>query len=109
MLIPMLASFAMISSTPEPLVVIDERPTFRILLAKYDLSRPEDVRKLKRKIGWAADRVCVRGYGPSFYLESVECVKSTVADANAQLAKLLGKPNTADMVGAMVVVSAPSN
>lgn len=108
MFTPILLSLAMNSSAPEPIIVVDERPTIQIMLADYDLTRPADVKKLKRQIRWAADRVCIHGTGLAMYLESVPCLRSAVADANAQLRAVAQHPSRPPLASA-IVVSAHSN
>jgi UrcA family protein len=108
MFTPLLLSLAMISGEPEPVIVVNERPTIRILLTDYDLARPEGVRKLERHIRRAADRVCIRGSGLAMYLESRPCLTDAVADANAQLATVLSRRTSASLAGAAIVVSAPT-
>ena len=108
MFTPMLLSLAVVVGPPEPTIVVDERPTIQIMLADYDLTRPGDVKKLRREIRWAADRVCIHGPGLAMYLESRPCLNSAVADANAQLGAVLARRGSASLTGATIVVSAPS-
>jgi len=106
----LLLSFAINGAGPasEPIVIVDERPTVQIMLANYDLARPEGVRQLERQIRWAADRVCIRGSGLAMYLESRPCLTDAVAGANAQLATVLSRRGTANLTGAAILVSAPT-
>jgi UrcA family protein len=106
---PFLLSLAIFSNAPGPVIVVDERPTIQIMLANYDLERPGDVKRLKREIRWAADRVCIHGYGLSMYLESVACVKTAVTDANSQLATVLAQYRSGTPLAGAIAVSAHSN
>ena len=108
MFTPMLLSLAIAASpAPQHIIVVDERPTVTIALADYDLASA--VRKLRGKIRSAADRVCIHGSGPAMYLESVPCLKSAVADADAQLETALASRGSGATMGATIAVSAPSN
>jgi UrcA family protein len=106
MFTPLILSLAMISGEPEPIIIVDERPTIQIMLADYDLTRPDGVRRIERQIRWAADRVCLRGGGLAMYLESRPCLTDAVAEANAQLATVLARRGAANLAGAAIVVSA---
>ena len=102
MLTPLLLSLAMISGGPEPIVIVNDRPTIQIMLSNYDLARPEGVRKLERQIRWAAGRVCIGGSGLAMYLESRPCLTDSVADANAQLATVLATRGAGSLAGAAI-------
>lgn len=107
MFTPLLLPLTMVSSAPEPVIIVNERPTIQIMLADYDLARPEGVRKLEGQIRSAAARVCIGGSGLAMYLESRPCLTGAVADANAQLATVLTRRATTNLSGATIIVSAP--
>jgi UrcA family protein len=110
MFTPMLLSLAIAASpAPQHIIVVDDRPTVTIALADYDLASARDVRKLRGKIRSAADRVCIHGSGLAMYLESVPCLKSAVADADAQLDTVVANRGSSATMGATIAVSAPSN
>jgi len=109
MFTPLLLSLVMISGPSEPVIVVDERPTIQIILADYDLGRPEDVRRLERKIRWAADRVCIGGSGLAMYLESRPCLEGAVADANSQLTIMLAQHRSGTLVAGSIAVTAHSH
>jgi UrcA family protein len=108
MFTPLLLSLAMMSSGPEPITVVDGRPTIQIMLSNYDLARLDDVKKVKREIRWAAARLCIGGSGLAMYLQSRPCLEDAVADANSQLATALAGRARASLTGAAIVVSASS-
>jgi UrcA family protein len=107
MFTPLLLPLTMVSSAPEPVIIVNERPTIQIMLADYDLARPEGVRKLEGQIRSAAARVCIGGSGLAMYLESRPCLTDAVADANAQLAPVLSRRGASNLTGATIVVGAP--
>ena len=92
-----------------PITIVNEQPTIQIPLAGYDLSRPDEVRRVERAIGHAADKVCASSYRDAIYLEIVACVKSAAVDARAQLGAILARRSTSASMTAAIAVSAPSN
>jgi UrcA family protein len=91
----------------KPITIIDDSPRIIIPLAAYDLGRAEDVVHVKHRIVTAAKMVCERGIRGIAYLETVACVKSAVADGNAQLGRILAQNPSATGVAAAIAVSAP--
>jgi len=107
MFTPILLSLAMATTShPGEIIVVDERPTIRLDIGTYDLSKSDDLKRVESKIHWAADRVCVRGYG--FFAERVACVKGAIGDADRQLSKMLAQHPTATSLTATIVVGAPA-
>ena len=96
------------AAASEPIVVVDEdQPTIVIPLAKYDLARDEDVRRLKHRISSAAMTVCDRSYRGVSYLETVECVKTARSAANSELDALLSKRSAGIAMTAIAVAPRP--
>jgi UrcA family protein len=89
----------------EPIVVVDERPTITIEMARYDFRQTGDMRRLEARIHDAANRVCVRGYDVSVYLERVACVKSAIADGDRQVRDLVAKSRSAPLTTAAISIS----
>jgi UrcA family protein len=106
MLITMLLSLAAATGATDsnPIIVVDDRPSIRIGLDGYDLRREQDLRRLDRKIRWAAGRVCVRGYGVALYLERVTCVKGAIDGANQQLSQIIATSRPAVPLAATIGV-----
>jgi UrcA family protein len=104
-----LLTLAAASSTGagEQVIIVEERPSVRLSLAGYDLGRQDDLRRVKRDIGSAADRVCARGYRDATYPEIVACVKGAAADAEAQLSVIVAHNPTASPLLSAIAVTAP--
>ena len=92
-------------SAPDPVIVVEGRPTVSINVARYDLRQEQDVRGLEARIHGAADRVCIRGYPVAFYLERVACVKSAIAKGNQQLSRVAKGQSSAPLTAASNSIS----
>ena len=105
MFMPVLLPIAMsaIGFQPEPITVVENAPTVVIPLARYDLSSPRDRDRLKLRIHSAARSVCDIDYRGEMYLEMVACVRTAIADANAQLGTFKPGQSTASIAGAISV------
>ena len=88
-----------------PVIVVDDRPTISIDLARYDVRQPGDRRLVEARIHAAAKRVCIRGYGVSIYFERLACVKSAIAEGNRQLDKAVAKNGSASLTGSANSIS----
>jgi UrcA family protein len=71
--------------------VSDNRPTIGIDVGGYNLRDEHELLRVQGTIHRAAIDVCMRGYGVALYEERVACVKSAIADGNAQLQRILAK------------------
>jgi len=98
------------SSTPAGATVgFDEGPDIVIPVGNYDFGRPDMRRRIENKIHHAAISVCDRGYHGLSYSETIACVKSAIADGEAQLGKLLAHSSRTAPVTSAVVISLPAN
>ena len=92
----------------EPITIIEDSPRIVIPLARYDLRRADDLRHLKQRIVTASKTLCEQGDRGISYLETVACVKTSVADGNAQLGRVLAQNPSAAPLAAAIAVTAPA-
>jgi len=105
MFTPILLSVAMAESGHSgEMIVVDDRPTIRLDVGKYDLRKADDLKRVESRVHWAADRVCVRGFG--LFAERVACVKGAILDADAQLNAMLARiPSTTPLTTTIAVTT----
>ncbi|GAA3889941.1 hypothetical protein GCM10022276_06210 [Sphingomonas limnosediminicola] len=89
-------SVALGLSAGEPVIVYDEQPALRVQLVGYDLSKPDDQRRLHAKLLSAADRVCRAAIPDAIQIELFACERDTLARADREIqaivaARSLGK------------------
>lgn len=94
------------STSQGEVIVIDDRPSMVIAIGRLD--RAEHIGEIRREIRHDAKIVCDRAYRELGYLETVACVKSAVADGDAQLGRALAH-NPAGTSVAAIAVTAPAN
>ena len=109
MLTPILVSLAITASAhSNDIIVVNDQPTVLLDVRQFDLRDAAALKRVKSKIRWAADRVCVRGYGIGFYPETVACVKAAIKQGDAQLGAMVAQnPSTAALT-ATIAVTAPT-
>jgi UrcA family protein len=107
MLIELLALAAAAAAENDKQIIVDAAPTFHIQLADYDLSRDEGIRSLKRRINWAANKVCKRQFSGSVNIEVMLCARSAIADARVQLDRQLARRKAGEPQVASVAISFP--
>ena len=90
------------------ILIVQGRPSIRVGLAGYELRREQDIRELKMKIGKAANRVCVHGYGLSLYVEVVACVQGAVGNANQRLGEIVASGGFAAPLATNIAVAVPA-
>ena len=72
MFMPLLAALAIgaTSAPQDEIVIIDDQPGIIIPLARFNLGRAEDLRRVRHRIAHAAISVCDRGYRGLSYFET---------------------------------------
>lgn len=108
MLLELLALAAAFAAENDKPIIVDAAPTIHIQLADYDLSRDEDVRSLRRRINWAANKVCKRQFSGSVNIEVMLCARSAITDARVQLDRQLARhrPGSPLVASISVAISA---
>lgn len=69
----------------EPVVITDKQVVMHLGLAGYDLNKPNEKQRLRRKIVWAAGKVCNASIPGAIQVELYACMRSTIDDAHRQL------------------------
>jgi len=97
MITPILMTLAMAASTahPAPITIVEDAPTIVIPLARYDLGNADDFHRLSNRIWKAASTVCDVTYVGIRDPRTVACRDSAVADADAQLGRILAHRSSA--------------
>ena len=92
----------------EPITIVDS-PTAIIQLARYDLSRPSDIRRLKLRIASEARWLCEGGHRGLANRDTVVCVKAAIAGGNAQLNRVLAQSSSAARLATAIAITIPAN
>jgi UrcA family protein len=99
-----------VAATPSPdreIVIVNDQPTMTISLQAYSLARPEGLRSIRHRIGYAAKRVCDREYRGVSYLETIACVKGAIAVADAQLSRIKAQKIAGSTMAAAITMAPP--
>ena len=104
---PILVSVALAAGASSPVVIVNDQATIRVNVADYDLSNAGEERRLRRKIAWAAGKVCDAAIPGALQLELFACAKDSIAAAHQQLNYALAQHRTgARLVTVVAVVPA---
>ena len=90
----------------EPVIFTDEQPTMRVQLAGYDLSKPDDQRRLHGKLLGAADKVCKAAIPDAIQSELFACTRNTLARADHQLQTIVAARSSGQPLVAAIEVTA---
>ena len=90
-----------------PITIVEDAPTIVIPLAHYDLANAEDYQRLTHRIWKAAGTVCDVTYVGIRDPETVACRDSAVADADAQLGRLLAHRSSVAALTSVIAVTRP--
>jgi len=108
MLASLLLSLAITASSPhEPITIVESAPTVVIRLARYDLANPHDVDNLRHRIATSAKMICEDGYRGLQHQGAIACAKTAIADANAQLNRVLAQNPSSAGLTAAIAITAP--
>jgi UrcA family protein len=99
-------SLAVGLSAGEPVIFTDEQPTLRVQLAGYDLSKPDDQRRLHEKLLGAADKVCKAAIPDAIQNELFACTRNTLARADHQLQAIVAAGSSGQPLVAAIEVTA---
>ena len=108
MLLELFALAAAAAAETDRPIIVDGVPTIRIGLADYDLSQRADVRRVERRINWAANKVCKRQFNGSINIEIVVCARLAIADARGQLEQQLARRRSGEQQVASISISFPA-
>lgn len=109
MITPLLIALAIAGSPSEQdeILITNDQPSIIIPLARYDLGRPGDVRRVENKIAHATRSVCDSGRSGIANVEKAECVVGAIANANAQLGVLTAQNPGPATAAAAIAVTVP--
>ena len=93
------------SSTHEPITIVESAPTVVIRLARYDLANSRDVDNLRHRIVSSAKMICEDGYRGLQHQAAIACAKTAIADANAQLNRVLAQNASSAGLGAAIAIT----
>ena len=99
-------SIAVGISASKPVIFIDEQPTLRVQLAGYDLSKPDDKRRLHTTLLGASGRVCKAAIPGAIQNELFACTRYTMARAEQQLQAIVAARSSRQPLVATIEVTA---